>query len=166
MGNRLEAVPPNTTDTRNGIGGSGGFIRRSCRMTITSDYYRHPKIREAARRSPLAVALDVAIICYCADNLTEGVIDQSQVFTLLPRSRNQIFRAILILEKVRRLHIVDGTSWRVHGFMEHHPTADRALEKRQSAADRKRRQREREAEASRRDIGNSPYEQFLRQHQS
>lgn len=166
VGGHLEALSSYGADSSHGIGGIGGFISRPGCMTITADYYRHPKIRAAAKRSPLAVALDVAIICYCADNLTEGVIDQSQVFKLLPRNRRQIMDAIIVLEKVRRLHIVDESSWRVHGFMEHHPTADRALARRQSAANRKRRQREREAELSRRDMDPSPYDQFLASHRS
>lgn len=98
--------------------------------------------------SALAVSLDVAVICYCADELTDGLVDDVTIYKLVSAPRKQVQRAILVLEKVRRLTIHDSFTWKSHDFLDFNPPASSILAKRERANQKKRRQRMKSEETS------------------
>ena len=84
-------------------------------------YDDHPKIREAMRRDPAAVAVHVMAITYCSRHVTDGIIPSSELEANLKESgyyaakRRRILDTLLELKLLER---VDERTLRVHDFLD------------------------------------------------
>ena len=106
---------------------------------IDDHYTTHPKLNAAG---PLAIAVDVAGICYCALNLTDGYIPETALSILLNMPITQIRKQVARLIEVGRWETKEG-GYLVHDFLDYNPSAEEVLGKRQKEADRKAEWRER-----------------------
>jgi hypothetical protein len=94
---------------------------------------RYPTHRKMLRAGPLAIALDVAGMCYCAGHATDGFIPTEALAAAAPfLNKRQAIVTAQQLVNVGRWVPVDG-GWRIHDFLAYNPSAADA------AADRDRR---------------------------
>lgn len=105
---------------------------------------QHPKLVQAG---PLAYALDVAGICYCACYLTDGFIPAGAVPNLLDftdvvahGASGADLRKHLVARLVdvgRWIPEANGSGWWVHGYLEYNPSAEDVKAKREADRQRK-----------------------------
>lgn len=85
----------------------------------------HPKVLAAG---PLAFALDVAAICYCARNRTDGRVPRAKVRLLIDVSDIRVGRAKVDALELAELLVAcgrwhrDGDDYRIHDFDQYNPT--------------------------------------------
>src|SRR5690606_14984308 len=120
-------------------GRGGGTEGRGAIMTwvrIDDAMPEHPKLLAAG---PLAFALDVAAICYCARNRTGGRVPRSKVRLLWDFSDIRIGRAKVDALELAELLVAcgrwhrDGDDYRIHDYEQYNPTRERESEARASA---------------------------------
>jgi hypothetical protein len=118
-------------------------------LKIDDGFAEHPKIQDLADRT---FRLHVVAMCYCARNLTDGVVSERSL---------RVIAAIIGAARVTRnveqlvsagLWIPVGGGHRIKDFLEYNPTAERVKEER--LRNRERQQRHRERNASRNAVTN------------
>jgi len=94
-------------------------------VKLDDRYAHHPKILAAG---PLAMALDIAGMCYAAGHETDGHIPQVTLPLLAPflSPARQRDAAAKLVEVGRWEPVDDG--WRIHDFLDYNPTASRVAE--------------------------------------
>lgn len=111
-------------------------------LRIDDGFAEHAKIGALSDRS---FRLHVTALCYCARNLTDGVLDERSL---------RIVCAIVAKGNLRRnvAELVDAGLWHPFGdgfeindFLDYNPTAERVKEDREKARKRVQKHRERNA---------------------
>jgi hypothetical protein len=100
-------------------------------VRIDDGFAQHPKVVAAG---PLAMAMQVAALCYCNRNLTDGFIPRSVARTLLDVSAKKIIISLLTSGLWRE---IDG-GYQIHDYEDYQPTkaqiqAEREIAKRRFA---------------------------------
>jgi hypothetical protein len=104
---------------------------------------RYPTHRKMLRAGPLAIALDVAGMCYCAGHATDGFIPTEALAAAAPfLNKRQAMAAAGQLVNVGRWVPVDG-GWRIHDFLAYNPSAAERDDRRHGAVERTQRWRDR-----------------------
>jgi hypothetical protein len=105
---------------------------------VDDKMWSHPK---ALHTSSLALGVWVRVGSYCADQLTDGVVDDRTVHAICPEPRAVICRAIDELVRVGLWQPHDDQQWAYHDWADHQPT--RSLIENRRAADREKKARQR-----------------------
>jgi hypothetical protein len=109
-------------------------------VRIDDRYPTHPKM---LRAGPLAIALDVAGMCYCADHATDGFIPTEALPAAAPfLSKRQLSTALDGLVAVGRWFPAEG-GWLIHDFLDYNPSAADAAADRDKRAEATRKWRAR-----------------------
>lgn len=104
-------------------------------VKLSDDYPTHPKLLSAG---PLALALDVAGLCYAARHLTDGLLTHAVARRILPMSAEEAEGAIGALVDVGRWEPVEG-GYRIHDYADYNPSRAQVLAERAADTARKRR---------------------------
>lgn len=102
-------------------------------LRIDDLYYDHPKLRTAG---PLAMAMDIAGMCYASRFLTDGFIAEAVISHLIGVPRGQQNKCLQSLIEAGRWEIADG-GYIIHDFLEYNPSAEVTKANRKHEADRK-----------------------------
>jgi hypothetical protein len=114
-------------------------------VKIDDRYAHHPKILAAG---PLAMALDIAGMCYAAAHETDGRIPTAALALLTPFLTPPKQRAAAAkLVEVGRWETIPG-GWQIHDFLAYNPTAADRAAKRDQQADRVRRHRDKKRDGN------------------
>ncbi len=113
-------------------------------VRLDDDSPHHPKFRKAGIE---AYALFVAGLCYCNKYLTNGIIEEDAVATLIPNLTERKARELaskLTSNSVRGKEpswIQEGGHYRVHDFENYQPSREAVEAEREAARERMRRAR-------------------------
>lgn len=125
---------------------------------LDDSFWRNPKITELldTAKGPEALALHVAAISYCAEHLTDGVVDKSDIRRIVRWHNSRVKSALQSLLQSGLWDIVEpGVKWRVHDFLDYNPTRQEVLVKREKDARRQRKHRGLSQRDNVRDITNA-----------
>lgn len=107
---------------------------------VDDGFWSHPK---ALTASSTAVGVWVRVGAYCAQHLTDGLIDAQTVFAICPDRRRVVEQAIAELIGAGLWEEVEPGRWRYHDWADQQPSRQ-AVEARR-AADRAKKRRQRRA---------------------
>lgn len=107
---------------------------------LDDGFWRHPKVRAAARRDQAAVGLFAQAISLASEYETDGRITQHDLEELCPNSRRRR-KLVGLLVKCRLLDRVDDGFFQIHDYLVYNPSKAELDEARQKGARRKRDQR-------------------------
>lgn len=95
-------------------------------------FWSHPKTLRAGNE---AVGAFVRLVCYCSQHLTDGAIDGDTALSIALRPK--------VLEKLVAVGLLeqDGGSFRVRGYLEHHPSRAQVEAQREAKTHRQNRWR-------------------------
>lgn len=105
-------------------------------VKLDDGFYMHPKV---AGRSPAAVGLHVSALCYCSQNLTDGLLPKGMEKRIT--STPNVGKLVAELVEAGLWHD-DGTDWRMHDYLDFQPTRAKVLADREASAKRQRDARE------------------------
>lgn len=107
-------------------------------VKLDDGYYRHPKSRAIGRDGR---ALHLASMCWCAANLTDGIIRRSDLPLLLAEA--EVKRPVVDVLVEHRAWLDHPDGWEVKDFLAYNRSAASVRAERDEAAERMRRNRER-----------------------
>lgn len=126
-------------------------------VKIDDGFSEHPKLLQAG---PLAMAMQIAALCYCNRNLTDGFVPRAAAARLLDLTgigmrmwNNGSFGGgedatwELVVEDLVSAGVWDVVpgGWRIHDYLEYQPSKASVLEEREKTRQRVNRWRERNA---------------------
>lgn len=102
-------------------------------VKIDDGFYQHPKL---VRAGPVGMALQIAALCYCNRNLTDGYLPEEAVPLLIAGGMEVVPK---MLELGLWGEVVGG--YRVHDYLEYQPSREQVEAARKANAERVRRWR-------------------------
>lgn len=103
---------------------------------LDDQFHSHPKIRRAWRGHPRALGLHVLALSYCADQLTDGIVDDEFVTEKIPHARERDL-VTTCLELAGLWNRVQN-GFRINDWHDFNPSRAEVLDRRNRDAERKR----------------------------
>jgi hypothetical protein len=103
-------------------------------VKLDDGFYQHPKL---VKVGPIGMALQVAAICYCNRNLTDGFVQAEVVPLLVADSEGAADRLV----GARIWEVVEG-GYQIHDYDQYQPTKAQIEAERKATADRVKRWRD------------------------
>lgn len=104
-------------------------------VRLDDSFPEHGKVE---RLSDAAFRLHVSALCYCARNLTDGVVEPRVVRRVVPRFRRQSLAELLA---AGLWHERGDGAFEVHDFLDYNPSSEQVKAEREAARERMRRRR-------------------------
>ena len=119
---------------------------------VDDHLWSHPKVLHT---SSAAIGVWARVGSYCADQLTDGLIERRTIYSICPDSRRVVDRAIAELVSVGLWEVVAEDGWQYHDWHDHQPTREGVQARRKANADRVRAWREQQKSKSAADPPNA-----------
>lgn len=110
---------------------------------VDDRFHSHRKIKRAWRIERGALGLHVMAISYCADHLTDGLVDDEFVEEKLPDEGERMLTTGTLVKCDLWVRVHDG--WQINDWLEYNPSREDVLDRRRRDADRKARGRRTQA---------------------
>jgi hypothetical protein len=110
---------------------------------LDDGFWRHPKVRAAAKRDPGAVGLFAQAISLSSEYETDGRLRDYDLEELCPRPRvrRRLIRILLSCGLLERVE--DGRGYQIHDYLDHNPSKAELEAQRRNGSRRVRRHRSR-----------------------
>lgn len=106
---------------------------------VDDKFWSHPK---SIHVSSTALGIWCRAGAYCADHLTDGVIEERLLHTVCPEPRAVVVRAAAELVAAELWEVIPG-GWRYHDWSDHQPSRKDVEADRAAGRERQRKSRER-----------------------
>jgi hypothetical protein len=102
---------------------------------------RYPRHRKVDGLSDAAFRLDVSAVCWCAENLTDGVVLVTELCQVSRLKGTKASKAAAELVAAGRWDVIAG-GWVIHDYLDYNPSKAKVLAEREAARRRQERKRQ------------------------
>lgn len=113
---------------------------------LDDSFWRNRKITTLmdTKGGPDAVALHVATISFCAEQLTDGVVEKNDLRRIVPWHHHQLHRGVtLLVTQGVWEEVTPDLRWQVHDYLDYNPSREDVLIRRENDLSRQRKKRQR-----------------------